>query len=180
MIGDPVSMMYYDGDMYYNGTKVKLKDEYIKTHTFYGKKIWKYARFDNITTYNNCRGYFFCITKDSLCDLLSMGYKNVEERNAIVREHAPYFIIPCHELHNAIEEIIVPLKVEQNLANTVQESIVNRAFHPKKDSEVPGMTVLWIIYILALIGSLIFKQFYLLWIVETLLFTRYRKVLRGE
>lgn len=178
---EPVSYMYYDGDLYMNPTGIILKDDYINTHTFHGKKPWKYYWFSHkLVNNNNQNAYFFSIHKCSFCDLLAMGYRDVEERNEIMKNTAPYIIIPCHEIHNAIEGFTNPIKVDRKEADILMSAAVENALHPKSDFEVPGMMGLWAVYILAMIGSLIFRQFYLLWIVETLLFVYLRKGVRGE
>ena len=177
---EPVSYMYYNGDLYLNGTEMILKDEYINTHTYNGKKIWKYYAFDHKARSNNQNTYFLCRRRYSFCDLIAMGIRDQDKINSITRDYAPYITIPCHELHDAIEGFTNPIKVERKKAEDMMGTVVENALHPKSDFEIPGMMALWAIYIVVMVASLIFRQFYLLWIIATILFAYLRKGVRGE
>ena len=71
--GDWSEILYYNGDYYSNGSEVKIKDEYIQTHTYNGQKIWKYARFGNKTTYNRQIAYLFWKSKSTYVDFYAMN-----------------------------------------------------------------------------------------------------------
>lgn len=176
MIFDPVSYMRYKDEWYLNGTEVELKEEYIATHTYNGKKLWKYYRFNSIENYTDRgRCYLFFQCKYSYCDLLSMGYNSVEERNEIFKNRAPYVAIPCHELNKAIKEIIKPIRPSPTSTETVDTYFKNIVEHPKTDWDYPEMIILWSLYIVVMVGSLIFKQFYIIWAIATFLFLSLRK-----
>ena len=164
--GDPRSFFYYKGDYYINGTEITLKDEYIKNHRWNGDKLWKYARYDHQTVYNGRTAYFFCCIKTDWLSLNSMG---LDIR--AIDDYAPYFVIEALDLDNAIEEFIKPIKLEREETEAVLEAITT----PKSDFDNPELTVLWVIYIAVMIGSLIFNQFYIVWAIVTFLFFKYRK-----
>ena len=172
--GDPREFMYYKGEWYINGTEIILTDDYINKHTFNGLKLWKHARFNHKTMYNNQTAYFFCRSKYSYCDLLGMGYRDVKERNACLRDYAPYFVITSSELESAIESFSHPIKMSKEETEQRQKAIEYMIEHPKSDWDYPELRVLWVLYIAAMFGSLIFNQFYILWIVVSCIFFTYR------
>ena len=167
--GDPRSFFYYKNDFYINRTEIALKTEYINTHLWNGKKLWKYARYDHQVSYNGQISYFFCASKFDWPSLNSMGLERTARD-----DYAPYFLIPAVELENAIEEIIKPIKLERKETDAILENITK----PKNDLEEPGLIVLWLIYIAVLVGSLIFKQFYIIWLIATMLFVKWRKEIK--
>lgn len=87
-------------------------------------------------------------------------------------DYAPYFVIEAFVLPNIIEEITKPIKLSQEETKAIFAAL---AAEPKKDWEVKGIVAAWLIYIAVLIGSLIFKEFYFIWIVATYIFLKYRK-----
>ena len=162
--GDPRSFFYYKGDYYINGTEITLKDEYINTHSWNGKKLLKNARYDHQTTYNGQISYFF--SAGSRFDWYST--------EKIGNDYAPYFVVSAMELENAIEEVTHPIKLPREQT----EAILNNIATPKSELEDPKVIVSWLIYIAVLVGSLIFKQFYIIWIIATVLFFKYKKGLK--
>lgn len=165
-IGDPRSFFYYRGDYYINGTEIILTDEYISKHQWDGKKLWKYARYDHQTVYNGRISYFFCASRIDRLSLNSMGF-DVKIRD----DYAPYFVIAALDLEGAIKEFTKPIKLER----VETEAILNAITEPENDLDNTGLVILWIIYIAVMLGSLIFKQFYIIWIVASLLFFKWRK-----
>ena len=160
-VGDPVSVFYYKGKYYCNRTEIALKDEFIKHSTFNEKKLWKYARFSHKIVDNGKVKYFFCRCKDTFADLYNT---NVTMKD--INDYAPYFTVEAFRLDSLIEEIIRPIEFT---------NIEMLDFHlPKKDYEVKEMIALWIIYIAIMIGSLIFNEFYIIWIIITYLFFKLR------
>lgn len=160
-VGDPVSVFYYKGKYYCNRTEIALKDEFIKHSTFNEKKLWKYARFSHKIVDNGKVTYFFCRCKDNFTDIYNTNVTMKDLDN-----YAPYFTIEAFRLDHLIEEIIRPIEFTQT------EML---DFHlPKKDSEVEGMTGLWVVYIAIMIGSLIFREFYIVWAIVTWLFIKIR------
>lgn len=164
--GDPRSFFYFKGDYYINGTEIILTDKYINNHKFNEKKLWKYAKYDHQTKCNGRVAYFFCKSRSDWLSFNEMGIDIKEKDN-----YAPYFVIEAFDLEVAIEEIAHPIKLER--AQT--ETIMNTIMEPKSDFENTSLTVLWIAYIVVMIGSLIFKQFYILWIVVSVIFFKLRK-----
>ena len=165
-VGDPRSFFYYKGDYYINGTEIILTDEYINKHQWNGKKLWKYARYDHQVNYNGRISYFFCRNR---CDWLSLNKMGLDA-NAI-NDYAPYFIIEALDIESAIKEFIRPIKLAHEETEVIKETIVT----PTSDLDDTGVMILWIVYIAVMIGSLIFRQFYLIWIVASVLFFKWRK-----
>lgn len=164
--GDPRSFFYYKGDYYINRTEIALKDEYINKHKWNGKKLWKYAKYDHQVVCNGKNAYFFCVSR---CDWLSFNNMGLDIREK--NNYAPYFVIEALDLENAIEEITHPIKLERHETEAILEHIVE----PKNNSNNPTLTMLWICYIAVMIGSLMFRQFYIIWAVASFLFFKYRK-----
>lgn len=171
---DPRSFFYYRGDFYIDGTEIALKDEYINTHKWNGQKIWKYARFVRQCNYNGRVSYYFAICGTGWFARQKLGLEDTYE-HIIRKEHSYYFILDAFELESAIEDIPKPFKLERAQTEAVLDAIVT----PKKDTDYPEVVMAWIVYIFLLIGSLIFKQFYLLWAIETFIFLKIRKDMMG-
>lgn len=164
--GDPRSFFYYKGDYYINGTEIILTDEYINKHQWNGKKLWKYAKYDHQVNYNGRISYFFCRSK---CDWLSLNGMGLDIKTQ--NDYACYFVIDALDIEKAIQEFSHPIKLERSETEAIKEAIVT----PKSDLDDTGVMILWIAYIVVMIGSLIFKQFYLIWIVASVLFFTWRK-----
>ena len=137
----------YKGKAYGAGTGIKLKQEYINTYLYNGYRIWQYAYLSNINYKEN--KYMFNKYKT---------YPYSESQGCV-----SYFSISQSELDNVIEEIIEPKPVN-----------VSRA-KPKNDGEVEGMGILWTIYIAVMVASLIFREFYIIWIAASVFFFKLRK-----
>jgi hypothetical protein len=168
--GDPRSFMYYNGQYYINGTIVELSDQYVQNNSFQGKKIWKYARFDRQANSSGSMSYFFSAAKFDYLSLREMGL-SVD----VKKEYAHYFTIDACMAENAIQRVIRPVKltkIEQEAMNSAFEDMIT---HPKKDWDYAELRFGWLAYIVILVASLIFKQFYIIWIVATFLFFAWRK-----
>ena len=169
-LGDPREFMYFKGEYYINGSEVVLSDDYIATHTFNDKPLWKYARFCGKVTYNNRAAYYFQASQNDWHSFYRMGL----DTNSRF-DYAPYFVITVFELDGAIKEFSKPIKLSKEeiveRENVIEEFIKN----PPKDSDYPELIVGWIVYIIVMAGSLIFNDFYLLWPIITFLFYKYRK-----
>lgn len=170
LTGDPRSFFYYKGDLYSDGTEITLKDSYINTHMSNGMKLWKHAKYDHQCNRNGRIAYFFCLSGTDYSTLKNMGLTGLEEKQ-IKKDHAHYFVIEALEMDSAIEEITKPFKLERAKTEAVMKAIVE----PKSEFDNPQMVLLWVVYIIVMIGSLIFKQFYLAWIIETIIFAMIRK-----
>ena len=167
---DPRSFMYYRGTYYINGTEIKLKEEYIKSHKFNGLRLWKYAKFHHQVNGSNGIGYFFCKARADRLSLQGAGLP-IDATD----DCAAYFVVPALELENAIEEVTSPIKLSQSEQDAVNKAIENMIDHPKGDWDDPALVLLWVLYIAVMIGSLIFKQFFLLWVVATIVFVKIRE-----
>lgn len=178
--GDPREFMRYNGKTYLNGTQFTVKDEYINSHTFNGKKIWKYAKFWGTTNGPSGLCYYFSRDKYSFCDLLNMGYKAPEERNACQRDYAPFFTVMAWQLSNVIEEITHPITLSDDQEEAINQAIMDMIEHPKTDWDYPELVIGWIVYIAAMVGSLIFNEFYIPWVIATYVFYQYRKGVLGQ
>lgn len=136
---------YFNEHSYTTGTEVELTKNYINSNS---NKIWKYARFIQ-KSYDKQTYQFMKCRYDSYSE---------EERECVL-----YFAISENELEYVIKEIVKPIPI--TLVPITQ----------KKDWEVEGMFSLWMIYIAVLFFSLIFKEFYLIWIVTSFIFFNIRK-----
>ena len=147
---------FYKGKSYTTNTVIKLTKQYIDTHMYNGLPIWKYAIFSHKLM--NSDEYFF--------SFINNYYQNIEK--VCIREYCGYFLIKGKDMEGAIEEIIKPVPIE--LVPAV----------PKKDYEVEGMRLLWLIYIAVLFFSLIFREFYIIWIAATYVFFKIRKEMLNQ
>lgn len=168
--GDPRSFMCYHNEYYINGTEITLKDDYINNHTFNGRKLWKYAKFDHQVTYNNQISYFFCARKTDWTDFRAAGV----DRNA-ERDYARYFILTAWELEIAIEDVTRPIKLSKEETEAMHNAIIEMIEHPKRDWDYPELRILWLVYIVVMVGSLIFREFYIPWLLATCIFSKIRK-----
>lgn len=168
--GDPRSFMYYCGKYYINGTEIILKEQYTNSHTFNGKKIWKYARFDRKTVYNGVTSYFFCATKLDWFSLQEMGL-TLENK----KDYATYFVIETFNIDSAIEEITKAIILTEKESDEIKSNITNMIEHQKTDFDYPELMMLWVVYAAVIIGSLIFKQFYIIWLIASYVFFVWRK-----
>ena len=163
--GDPRSFMYYNEQYYINGTVVEISEAYRNINNFYGKKIWKYAIFDHKISSANGISYFFCITK---VDELSAQRINVNE-------YAPYFTVPAWLIDSAVKTIIKPIKLSETECEAIQNGLINAIQNPKYNLRYPKLRFAWMIYVIVLVVSLIFKQFYIVWIIASFIFYKWRK-----
>lgn len=109
-------------------------------------------------------------------DLYQLGYENPSEKyKEILNTTEAFFSLHAYELEYAIEEIDKPIKLAREQTEKVLDAIVT----PKKDTDYPELIVMWIIYIAVMISSLIFNEFYILWIIATVIFWKLRKDIIG-
>ena len=169
--GDPRSFFYYKGDYYINGTEVVLTDEYINSHTWNGLKLWKYAKYDHQVVNNGSVAYFFCINKADRLALYAMGLDVNTTKN-----YAPYFVVRAIDIDYAIQEFTKPIKLSRETTEAIKEAIVTT----KSDFDNGWLIVMWIVYIAVMLGSLIFKQFYIIWIIASVLFFKWRREMLNQ
>ena len=167
---DPRSFMYYKEQYYINGTVVELSESYCNTNNFNGKKIWKYARFKHQISSPNGILYFFCIAH---ADAISMRSINIDR--TMINEYAPYFTVPAYMIEHVIQTILRPIKLSQEECNAINNHILNIIENPKTDWNRQYLRIELMIYITILIASLIFKHFYLIWIVATFVFFKWKR-----
>lgn len=168
--GDFAEIMCYNGEYYSNGTEVMVSDEYINTHTYNGKKIWKYAWFGNNTIHNGQRAYVFYRSKCSCVDFYKMNIDYSTQG-----DYAPFFVVYAYELASFIEKFTKPFKMSDEQKTAREQAILYMLEHPKRDWDYPELLLGWIIYTGVLIGSLMFKEFYIPWLIATYVFYEYRK-----
>ena len=162
----PGAGFYYKGDIYIRRTEIKLTDSFIAKKAAQGKKIWKYAWY----TGDAYAGEFaFNYSKMTTDELRKLGYSR-EERMKMPNQYDPIFRIAGWEMDEAIEEIVRSEKLPKEMTERIMENIAD-----PKTYKTNGEGVLWAIYIAVMIGSLIFNQFYLIWIAATLLFIWIKK-----
>lgn len=172
---DPRSFMYYKEDYYINGTEIMLSDDYIKHHKFNGLKLWKYARFHKKIMNGSQVTYFFTRSKYSYYDMLNMGYQTPEDIRKCKEDYTGYFTLTPLELNYAIEEITQPIKLSQKEKEAINNAIIEMIDGHNKDWDYPELRILWIIYVVAMVGSLIFNHFYILWGIISVAFFKLRK-----
>ena len=148
----------HKGVYYGTGTKVTLSDAFISRYTYRGRCLWKYAWFGNRITVNGKNMYFFSRDKS---DWYFLRQNNISRE--YVDQTCPYFLVDEDLLDIAIEQVTYPIMVDL----PPEEK--------KKDWEVDKVMWGWVTYIAALIFSLIFKEFYLIWFWATIIFYFYRK-----
>lgn len=168
--GDFSEILYYNGDYYSNGTEIMVSDEYINTHTFNGKKIWKYAYFGNKTVYNGKTAYFFWASRRTFLDHCRMGIDYSK-----YNDYSPYFVVTAWELNNMIQEFTKPIKLPDKDKEAVDQMIMDIISHPKTDWDYLELIIGWIVYICVMMGSLIFTEFYIPWMIASYVFYKYRK-----
>ena len=157
---------YYKGDFYLRGTKVTLSDDWINSHQFQGKKPWKYMSFDSKIVDGGIVYFFFYSDKTDWMSLEKMGLELKDKNN-----YALYFSIKALDIEKAIEEITKPIKLDREETEAIKQSLTE----PQHDWDNNALVIAWIIYIAAMIGSLIFRQFYILWIIISIIFSQVRK-----
>lgn len=143
----------YNGKLYGEKAIVKVSQSYIDKHSTEKEQIWCYARFENKTRIDNEIHYFFNITNWGFAPK-KINYKAL-------------LFINAKELNEFIEEIETPpIDMEKH-----------EVFIPamRKDWEVKGLMFAWVVYIAAMIGCLIFKDFWIFWIIISIIFDQYRK-----
>ena len=174
---DPRQFMYYNGDWYLNGTEVELSSEFMESYEqIHGKKLWKYARFGK----KIINGYLFWRCKCIYWELWGLGINDKKEIEKIQDETEPFFVIDNLELEYAIKTFTKPIKMSKEEQELRQKAIEYMIEHPKKDWDYPELQIMWVAYIITMIGSLIFNHFYLIWVVASFLFFKYRtKILNG-
>ena len=91
------------------------------------------------------------------------------------RDYSPYFVVTAWELKSMIQEFTKPIKLSDVQKEAMNQAIMDMIEHPKKDWDYPELIIGWIVYIAAMVGSLIFNEFYIPWIISTCVFYVYRK-----
>lgn len=163
-----MSTCYENSDRYFTyhdatycvGTEVIFSDRFAKSFRFYDEPIWKYARFYKRV---NKDGRIMCMFTRKTTDFWWLKDHGMTWDD--YNKTCGYFSVEESQLNNAIEEITKPIEIE----------IVPL---PKyKDWEVLPVMVGWVIYILVLFFSFIFKEWYLLWAAASFVFFSLRKAL---
>ena len=178
--GDPREFMYYKGRTYINGTKFTLKDSYIDNWTRNGKKIWKYAKFSGTSNGPDGLYYYFEIDRFTVHDIkkitgLQPGTKEFAD---FQMSYTPNIIVRPWELW-IIDEITEPITISEKEEEERRQMLMKFIEHPNNDWDHVEMRVAWVVYIAAMIGSLIFTQFYIPWAIVTYIFYKYRKGIMG-
>jgi hypothetical protein len=148
----------YRNISYCKGTEISLTNSFIQKNSYEGNAIWKYARFCKRIVKDGKNMYFFARCP---VDWYWMRENNLSRKT--FEQTCPYFLIDDARMSNAIESIIKPIE------------IAVLPLPQYKDYEVAGVMVGWVIYLLVLFFSLIFKEFYLIWIVASIIFFSVRK-----
>lgn len=141
----------YNEKIYTKCTVVKPSQIFVDSYKIKGEDLWTYYRLMDVIVKNGITYYHFQITRVLDCDF----YK-----------YKTSILVNQFEIDTFVGEITIPIEVEIGKDNT--------PFIPKKDWEDKNMLMAWIVYIVVMIGSLIFKQFYIVWIIATIIFLKYR------
>ena len=136
---------FYQGAAYCTGTKVKFERKFIETFTYNGEYIWETAIFSHRVLIDGKSEYVFMPYGIPVCGKFS-----------------GYFYITEMELKNAIEEIIKPINIE----------LIEKK--KKKDCESADVVIGWMLLFVILFFSLIFKEWYLLWMWSIIIFCIWR------
>lgn len=158
---------YYKGQHYDSGTIITIKDEYINSHTYNGKRIWNTAIFLNRVYDEGKVQYSFNIKPPIWHDMREQGISQQE-----INECVCTFRIDALALEDAIEEITKPIYPPEN--TTFKIPGLHDDMTPVRDWEVPELMVAWVAYILVTIGVCIFKQGFLLWPIISFYFNKIR------
>ena len=160
---DPREYMYYKGDFYLNGTQVEFTGEFLENNKIDGKKMCRYGEFVRQQNFSDGVGYYFRkinpYDKEHRID-----YKEFENCADGIR-------ITAMNIEDTIKDIIRPFKLEREKTDAILYEIIK----PKSDFDYPALIVLWIVYIAVMAGSLIFKQFYIIWIIVSWVFYETRR-----
>lgn len=148
----------HKGVYYGNGTKVIFTDNFVQNYTYNGKKIWKYAWFSHRIVVNGRSMYFFNRDKTDWSFLRQNNISQQEPQTC-----CPFFVIDATLIDLAIEKITYPIIV----AASPKEK--------KSDWDDAQVIKMWFVYIGVLVASLVFKEFYLVWIIASILFFYWRK-----
>jgi hypothetical protein len=151
--GNAPQYFIYDNKVYTHNTEIQIKQSYRDTNLFDGYKIWSSYKFQ----YRYMQGSVVYLTF-AICN------KPLSVKDTTF--YAITLIVSERDLPNVIESITKPLEVTD---------AVIVPYEPKKDWEVDGMGTIWCVYLLALFGSLLFKQWYLGWMFATIIFIAKRK-----
>ena len=138
----------YRGKGYASNTKIKIKSSYINEHTYDGKNIWPYARFSNRCSQNN---KIYC--RFAQCNLYIRNNSN---------NYCGYFLIPEEDIELLIDEIIYPVEV------------CIAPIRKKKDYESSEVMIGWVIVVIILTVSIIFNEWYLIWLWTIIVFCFWR------
>lgn len=147
------------GTGYAEGTVIKLSQNYIdKQKLKTGKKLYKYARYSHTYSKNGKYEFVFFSYVSHLDDeCRHREYKSYYESE-------PHYGIPEEDIEEAIEEIVKQVTIP----------LVKKT--KKKDSECEEVLLGWVLYVLALFGSLIFREWYLVWTSGTFFFFVWRNI----
>jgi hypothetical protein len=154
------SYFTYHGVTYCVGTEVNFSDNFIKEFRYEGKPIWRYARFNKRVLSD---GQIMCLFTQKQTDWWWLKEHNMDWDD--FKKTCGYFLLKESTLDNAIEEITKPITIEVLKMPTYT------------DLEVVEVMVGWFVYILVLFFSFIFTEWYLLWIVASLIFFSFRKAM---
>lgn len=139
----------FNNRAYKTGTVVKLNSERMNSGAHNNEKIWNYAKFSHRMLIQGESKYFFWAHMIKGCES---------------NEYNSYFTISEKDLNNYIAEIIEPIEI-----NVVQNQ-------KKNDFESATVIIGWIIYLLSLLFSFAFKQWYLIWFWGTIIFFAWRNI----
>lgn len=154
---------YYKGEYYGNGAKFATKEEFVGKATPRGiaKKFWKEYVFAG----QHGDKYFFNPLNCSYVDFKMAGYTS-EEARKMQEEYSACIALTTLELDIYVGEILTPNnKMSGFLKEQVEKSVMDMIEHPKRDWDYPELLVAWIVYIILMVASLIFTEFYIPWII---------------
>ena len=148
----------YNNQYYGTGTKLAFNDALIKKMAQRGLKVWKYAQFNRRVNQNGKDTFLFVRwrTEDSFCRSNNISLQEP-------RTCEGYVVLTYDDIVSGIEDIIEPV--------IVAPPVIQK----KYDWDYPELMVGWIVYIISMIGCLIFNDVGIFWTFASIIFFSWRK-----
>lgn len=151
------------------GTIIRIKDDYINRQKQDNVYIGKYYMFSHKD--NDNRYVFLNITYPYKEKKLIRKYYNSQEEYEVSKKNEYYLRLEYKDLNKVINEFIEDKRYETDeIMFTTQI----------KDRNIPKLKVLWILFIIILVASTICRDYWMLWIIEFILFNKIRTDIRKE
>lgn len=151
------------------GTIVKVKQSYIDMMAGKGIKIARYYQFR--FREDDGKLLFMRVVQYDNKEAIDLCYNG--DKEAIESER------PC-EFGIHVDRLDLKDFVDVYVKDDKHEVEEIKFKFQRKDREIPGLMSAWVIFIIILIASMIFKYFYVLWFIENIIFQMIRKEIRND